>query len=154
MCLSSKERPRQTKLMTCHFKFNTYVCTCNLYVLRKASLQSLERSLLFSINSNMAFLWLIFAFQTFAAAQSDIMNCEEPVIGRHICKLNKTMDNSVIELWPDLFLSGNPLNIYSNLIIDSIPEFNEDEGTITVNVILKLLWNDTRITFKSDDPWA
>ena len=106
----------------------------------------------FSINKNMAFLWLIFAFQAIAAVKSDIINCDQPVIGRQICKVNKTMGNTVIELWPDLFLSGNPLNIASKLTIDSIPEFNENEGTITFNAILKLLWNDTRITFKSDDP--
>ena len=109
---------------------------------------------MFSIINNMAFLWFIFAFQAIAAVKSDIINCDQPIIGRQICKVNKTMGNTVIELWPDLFLSGNPLLIASKLTIDSIPEFNENESTITFNAILKLLWNDTRITFKSDDPNA
>ena len=46
------------------------------------------------------------------------------------------------------------MKISSKLAIDSIPEFNENEDTITINAMLKLFWNDTRITIKSDDPEA
>ena len=99
----------------------------------------------------MAFLWLILAFQTLAVVQSDWINCDEPVIGQHLCKMNKTMADKVIELFPDLFLSGTPLSVSSILKIDSIPEFNENEGTITINALLKVFWNDTRISIISDD---
>ena len=104
----------------------------------------------------MSFLWLILAFQTFAAAfQSDLISCDQPVIGKQLCKVNKTMGNKLIVLWPDLFDDfGTPMKISSILEIDSIPEFNENEGTITINAVLKLFWNDTRITIKSDDPEA
>ena len=46
------------------------------------------------------------------------------------------------------------MKISSKLAIDSIPEFKENEDTITINAMLKLFWNDTRITIKSDDPEA
>ena len=105
-----------------------------------------------SINSNMAFFWLILAFQRLVLVQSDLINCDDPVIGQHICKVNKTMTNKVIALSPDLFLSGTPLTVSSILTIDSIPEFNENEGTITVNALLFVSWNDTRISIISDDP--
>ena len=62
------------------------------------------------------------------------------------------MADKVIELFPDLFLSGTPLSVSSILKIDSIPEFNENEGTITINALLKVFWNDTRISIISDDP--
>ena len=62
------------------------------------------------------------------------------------------MTDKVIELFPDLFLSGTPLSVSSILKIDSIPEFNENEGTITINALLKVEWNDTRISIISDDP--
>ena len=100
----------------------------------------------------MAFLWLIFTYQTFATVQSDLISCDQPVIGKQLCKVNKTVENKLIELWPDDF--EKPLKISSVLTIDSIPELNENEGTITINARLKLVWNDTRITIKSDDPKA
>ena len=102
----------------------------------------------------MAFLWLIFTYQTIATVQSDLISCDhdQPVIGKQLCKVNKTMENKLIEVWPDDF--ETPLKISSVLTIDSIPELNENEGTITINALLKLLWNDTRITIKSDDPKA
>ena len=109
---------------------------------------------IFSINSNMVFLRLIFALKAIAAVHSELINCDQPVIGKQLCKVNKTMGNKIIELWPDLFSYETPLNVSSLLTVDSIPEFNENEGTITVNAILKLVWNDTRIKFKSDDPEA
>ena len=44
----------------------------------------------------MSFLWLILLFQTFAAAfQSDLISCDQPVIGKQLCKVNKTMGNKL-----------------------------------------------------------
>ena len=103
----------------------------------------------------MSFLWLILALPTFAAGQSDLISCNQPVVGKQLCKVNETMGNKLIVLWPDLFDDfGTPMKISSKLEVDSISELNENEGTITVNAMLKLFWNDTRITFKSDDPEA
>ena len=110
---------------------------------------------IFSINSNMVFLRLIFALKAIAAVRSELINCDQPVIGKQLCKVNKTIENKLIEVWPDFFDDfETPLKISSVLTIDSIPEFNENEGTITFNLMLKLVWNDTRITIKSDDPMA
>ena len=101
----------------------------------------------------MAFLWLIFAYQTIATVQSDLISCDQPFIGRQLCKVNKTIENKIIKVMPDFFDHfETPLKISSVLTIYSIPEFNENEGTITINAMLKLVWNDTRITLKSDDP--
>ena len=100
----------------------------------------------------MVFFGLILVFQTLGVVHSDLINCNDPVIGNHLCKVNKTMSNKVIKLFPDLFLSGTPLSVSSKLTIDSIPEFNENEGTITVNALLFVFWNDTRISIISDDP--
>ena len=103
----------------------------------------------------MVFLRLIFALKAIAAVRSELINCDQPVIGKQLCKVNKTMGSKLIVLWPDLFDDfGTPMKISSKLEVDSISELNENEGTITINVMLKLFWNDTRITFKSDDPEA
>ena len=103
----------------------------------------------------MSFLWLILALSKFAAGQSDLISCNQPVVGKQLCKVNETMGNKLLVLWPDLFDDfGTPMKISSKLEVDSISELNENEGTITVNAMLKLFWNDTRITFKSDDPEA
>ena len=103
----------------------------------------------------MVFLWLIFAFQTIATVQSDLISCDQLVIARQICKMNKTMENVEIEEMPDfLFSSETPLRVSSILNFESIPEFNENEGTITVNALLKVSWNDTRISFIPNDAAA
>ena len=104
----------------------------------------------------MVFLWLIFAFQTIATVQSDLISCDQPVIARQICKMNKTMENvDNIEEMPDFsFSSETPLSVLSILNFESIPEFNENEGTITVNALLKVSWNDTRISFIPNDAAA
>ena len=100
----------------------------------------------------MAFLWLILALQALASVKSDIIDCDQPGFGKQLCKVNRTMENQLIALWPDFFSLEPLLNLSSLLIIETIPEFNENEETITVHAILKLVWNDTRITIKSDDP--
>ena len=103
----------------------------------------------------MVFLWLIFAFQTIATVRSDLISCDQPVTVRQICKMNKTMENVAIEEMPDFsFSSETPLSVSSILNFDSIPEFNENEGTITVNDLLKVSWNDTRISFIPNDSVA
>ena len=104
----------------------------------------------------MVFLWLIFAFQTIATVQSDLISCDQPVIARQLCKMNKTMENiHNIEEMPDFsYSSETPLSVSSILNFDSIPEFNENEGTITVNALLKVSWNDTRISFIPNDAAA
>ena len=101
----------------------------------------------------MSFLWLILAFQTFGAVKSDLISCDQPLIGRQLCKVNETIGNNIIKLLPDFFDDfRTPMKVSSVLTIDSIPEFNEKEGTITINAMLKLFLNDTRITCKSNDP--
>ena len=57
----------------------------------------------------MVFLRLIFALKAIAAVQSELINCDQPVIGKQLCKVNKTMGNKIIELWPDLFSYETPL---------------------------------------------
>ena len=88
----------------------------------------------------MEFLWLIFTYQTFATVQSDLISCDQPVISKQLYKANKTMKTKLIEVRPDFFDDfETPLKISSVLTIDSIPEFNENEGTITFNTMLKLV---------------
>ena len=102
----------------------------------------------------MSFFWLMLAFQTFEAVQSDLISCDQPVLARQLCKMNKTTENVyTIEGMPD-FSSATSLSVSTVLNFDSIPEFNENEGTITVNALLKVSWNDTRISFIPNDPVA
>ena len=45
-----------------------------------------------------------------------------------------------------------PIIIKERIIVNDIPEFNEDEKTVTLFITFVALWNDTRIKIKSIDP--
>ena len=104
----------------------------------------------------MVLLWLIFAFQTITTVQSDVISCDQSVIVRQLCKMNKTTEKVYrIDEMPDFSVSSEtPLKVSTTLDFDSIPEFNENESTITVNALLKVYWNDTRISFIPNDTEA
>jgi hypothetical protein len=40
----------------------------------------------------------------------------------------------------------------SSVTIFKIAELDENQNTITLNLLISALWNDTRITLETDDP--
>ena len=94
-------------------------------------------------------LWIVVLSFIFKPIQAGFVHCDETVTERQICKTNDIPD-TFLARWPDFHISEKLMVITSKLTIDSIPEFNEDEGTITLNILLKLLWNDTRISLKPE----
>ena len=57
----------------------------------------------------MSFLWLILAFQTFGAVKSDLISCDQPVIGRQLLgsrNMLEKLENK--NVFPSKFLSLSP----------------------------------------------
>ena len=50
--------------------------------------------------------------------------------------------------FPDDLGIQKPMDLKMTLNLISMAEFNDDESTILVNIILGLFWNDTRITLE------
>ena len=48
--------------------------------------------------------------------------------------------------YPDIKSVGDPMLVNTALTLISIAEFNDEQSTILLNVILSLDWNDTRIS--------
>ena len=94
-------------------------------------------------------LWIVIFSFIFKPIQAGFVHCDEPVTERQICKTNDIPDK-FLRVWPDFHISEKLMVISSKLSIESISEFNEDKGTITLNILLKLLWNDTRISLKPE----
>ena len=52
--------------------------------------------------------------------------------------------------YPDAKSGGEPMNLHTALTLISIAEFNAEQNTILLNIILSLFWNDTRISLIQD----
>ena len=44
------------------------------------------------------------------------------------------------------------MNLSSSLTVFKIAELDENQNTITLNLLLSVVWNDTRVTLESNDP--
>ena len=45
-----------------------------------------------------------------------------------------------------------PMKMVSSVTTFKIAELDENQNTITLNLLISALWNDTRITLETDDP--
>ena len=59
-----------------------------------------------------------------------------------------TMDENNIDIhdYPDTKDDGEPMEITTALTLISIAEINSEQNTISLNIILSLFWNDSRIS--------
>ena len=47
---------------------------------------------------------------------------------------------------PDIVTPGQKMILEMSLNLISVAEFNDDESTILINIILGIFWNDTRVS--------
>ena len=45
-----------------------------------------------------------------------------------------------------------PTKLLSSVSVFKIAEIDPDQSTITLNLLLSIVWNDTRLTVESNDP--
>ena len=45
-----------------------------------------------------------------------------------------------------------PMKMVSSVTVFKIAELDENQNTLTLNLLLSIIWNDTRITLETNDP--
>ena len=97
---------------------------------------------------NMIQLFCFFTtYLLFQPIKAGFINCNEPNITKQqICKVNEISIKDLSSN-PDFLLSPQLMELTPKVTINSIPEFNENDGTITINSLFKLIWNDTRCVY-------
>ena len=64
-----------------------------------------------------------------------------------LCTLDAEYDNGV-----PVYKPGYPATLISRITVYKIAEFDESKNTITINFILSVIWQDTRLTLESNNP--
>ena len=80
----------------------------------------------------------------FKITQSFVL-CNETVEALQICRFGE-YDKGQPPWEP-----GNPLRILNSVTIFSMAEFDDSQNTVSLDILLAIVWNDTRITLKSND---
>ena len=82
-----------------------------------------------------------------------LVSCNETVSELQLCNL---LDSDYDGGMPDSIVqkSGErqPTLLKTSITLYSLAEFNEDQSTISLNVLLAMWWNDTRLTLLPKGP--
>ena len=113
------------------------------YALLIEAFSFLLYSCCWTLKANMSLLSLLLLQNLFHFGQT-LVSCNETVSELQLCTLVSAYDEGT----PDVILqtSGQPTQVISSVTLFSVAEFNEDQRTITLNVLLSFWWNDTRLT--------
>ena len=89
------------------------------------------------------FLALVFILIDYTNA---LLSCNQNVTKLQLCSEKPHNPE-----FPDDLGIQKPMDLKMTLKLISLSEFNDNENTILVNIILGLFWNDTRITLEYPD---
>ena len=82
-----------------------------------------------------------------AQASQALVQCNAGNVTKlQLCTLDQAYDKSI----PDP--TERPMKIISSVTVFSISDLNQFENTISLNLLLSVVWNDTRLTMESNDP--
>ena len=94
----------------------------------------------------MVFQLVIFSF-TFLNVQA-LIKCNGTVKKPQICSLHETYNKGVVSTGWENFKF--PQTVMSSITLTDIAEFDENENTITLNMILSIKWYATTMTLESN----
>ena len=77
-----------------------------------------------------------------------LVKCNETVTKLQLCSLADKYQKGV----PPGCKDCKPMNLSSSLTVFKIAELDENQNTVTLNLLLSVVWNDTRVTLESNDP--
>ena len=77
-----------------------------------------------------------------------------------LVKCNGTVAKLQLCFLPDKYDKGappgngvpEPMKMVSSVTVFKIAELDENQNTLTLNLLLSIIWNDTRITLETNDP--
>ena len=90
-------------------------------------------------------LWLTVLF--FLQTGQALTHCNETVKKLTMCSLVEVYEQGM----PPLETDG-PLMVINSVTLFSLAELNEDQSSISLTVLLAMVWNDTRLALKSNNP--
>ena len=76
-----------------------------------------------------------------------LIHCNETVTKIRMCTLDSNYGNG-----RPPFKEGSPTMVKNSVTLFSLAQINEDQSTISLNVLLAFKWDDTRISLKSNNP--
>ena len=88
-------------------------------------------------------LFLLFAKQTTA-----LVKCNRTVSKLQLCFIDEKYDKGA----PPGNGVPEPMKMVSSVTVFKIAELDENQNTLTLNLLLSIIWNDTRITLETNDP--
>ena len=77
-----------------------------------------------------------------------LVKCNGTVTELQLCSLANKYQKGV----PPGCKGCKPMSLSSSLTVFKIAELDENQNTITLNLLLSVVWNDTRVTLESNDP--
>jgi hypothetical protein len=77
-----------------------------------------------------------------------LVECNGTVKKLQLCFLAEKYDEGT----PFPCKGCDPLKVSTSVTVLKIAELDENKNTITLNVLLSVWWNDTRITIETNDP--
>ena len=77
-----------------------------------------------------------------------LVKCNGTVTELQLCSLADKYQKGV----PPGCKDCKPMSLSSSLTVFKIAELDENQNTITLNILLSVVWNDTRVTLESNDP--
>ena len=80
--------------------------------------------------------------------QSDsITRCNETIASKplHLCSKVDTYQTAKPRK-----KAGNPIDVENLITLSSISKLNVDEETFTIELVIKMIWNDTRVTLANN----
>ena len=89
-----------------------------------------------------------FLMVTSLAFSQALINCNKNATKEQLCSLYDRYEKSR----SDWKITGKPMSIKSSVTMLKIAELDQNKNTITLNVLLSIWLNDTRITIESNTP--
>ena len=91
------------------------------------------------------FLWLIFTFMSTGQA---LVRCNGTVTKLQLCHFGTDYDKGFLKAENE----EDKAKIWSSVHVFKISEFNENQQTITIDLLLSVWWYDQRLTIESNVP--
>ena len=91
---------------------------------------------------------LVLLQNLFDFGQPLLVSCNETVSKLQLCTLVSDYEQGV----PDSVVHKQPTQVSNSVTLLSVAEFNEDQSTILLDLVLWLGWNDSRLSLTPEGP--
>ena len=110
-----------------------------------------------TLNADMSLLFLLLVYPNLFHFGQGLVNCNKTVSEIQLCTLVSDYDQGM----PDSSVhcpdgcplpDGQPTQIKTSVTLFSVAEFNDDQNTMTLKILLFTWWNDTRLSLTPEGP--